>query len=277
MSNVAPLDPSSSSRSARPSGERDGVTTVHKTLAVLEVVAERDGATAREVSDVLGFPLPTVYRLLQELVHNDYLVHLKGARRFELGYKLHGLGVSLHRQIHVPAPVRDAVAALHERVAAAAYFAVYRGADVVVAFVSDCTEHPRLTPLKFGFHEAAHATAFGKIMLAGMSGEQRNEYLHVHGLPPLTAATIVQPDALEKHLGTVATRGVAWERGEFVPGMTCAAIGVRNAAGLVVGSVAISGETHELERREHEVEHVLRGYSGQVSRYFRSGSTRFAS
>jgi DNA-binding IclR family transcriptional regulator len=273
MSNVAPLgsaDISSASILAR----TDGVATVQKTLSILEIVAERGGATAREVSDTLGVPLPTVYRLLQELVHAEYLVHLKGDRRFELGYKVHSLGVSLHRQLSVPLPVRAAIDALHEDAGVAAYFAVYRGADVVVAYVADCPRHPRMTPLKFGFHEAAHATAFGKIMLAGMSSEQRDQYLEVHGLAPLTAATITSRSSLERHLHTVAMLGIAWEREEFMPGKTCAAIGVRNAAGLVVGSVAISTDARDLPSREQELEKFLRESSAQVSRYFRSGSTQ---
>lgn len=151
-------------------GSRDAsVQTVEKTLAILEHVAHRGGATARDVSEALGYPLPTAYRLMQALVQSDYLVHLRAEHRFELGYKLDRLGLSLHRQVGVPRPVRQEVARLHEQADAAAYFAVYRGADVVVAHVVDSPARPRLTPLSFGFHEAAHATAFGKIMLAGMA------------------------------------------------------------------------------------------------------------
>jgi DNA-binding IclR family transcriptional regulator len=273
MSNLAPLG-SSDLTPASVSSRAEGVATVQKTLSILEIVAERGGATAREVSDALSMPIPTVYRLLQELVHAEYLVHLKGAKRFELGYKLHGLGVSLHRQLGVPVPVRDAIDALHEDAGVAAYFAVYRGADVVIAYVADCPRHPRVTPLKFGFHEAAHATAFGKIMLAGMSIEDREQYLQVHGVTPLTASTITDRGELHRHLADVATRGIAWEREEFEPGKICAAVGVRNAAGMIVGSVAISTDAGDLPSREHDVEKYLRESSAQVSRYLRSGSTQ---
>lgn len=272
MSNVAALK-SEFSAAPVPPAHGDGVATVQKTLMILEVVAERGGATAREVSDALGVSLPTVYRLLQELVHAEYLVHLKGERRFELGYKLHGLGVSLHRQLNTPAPVRAAIDALHEEAQVAAYFAVYRGADGVVAYVADCPQHPRIVPLKFGFHEAAHATAFGKILLAGMSAEQQDQYLDVHGLARLTAATISDRTVLEAELHRVSTLGIAWEREEFVPGKTCAAVGVRTSSGAVVGSVAISIDTAELAGRAQGIERLLRECTAQVSRYYRSGST----
>jgi len=260
-------------------GARDsGVATVEKTLAILEIVAERSGASAREVSDALGYPLPTVYRLMQALVQSDYLVHLKGQHRFELGYKLDRLGVSLHRQIGIPSSVRAEISRLHSLAKTAAYFAVYRGADVVVAFVVDSPEYPRLTPLTFGFHEAAHATAFGKIMLAGMSSDQRNQYLAVHGMAPLTATTATDRAVLDSELEQVASSGVAWELEEFVPGQTCAAVGVRNGSGMIVGSVAISAPTAALTAaRRRNIEHLLRDAANQVSRYYRSGETRRAS
>ena len=262
-----------------PRGTRDpGVATVEKALAILEIVAERSGASAREVSDALGYPLPTVYRLMQALVQSDYLVHLKGQHRFELGYKLDRLGVSLHRQIGIPSTVRAEIARLHNLARTAAYFAVYRGSDVVVAFVVDSPVFPRLTPLNFGFHQAAHATAFGKILLSGMSSEQRDQYLEVHGMTKLTATTATERAVLDDELRQVAQSGIAWELEEFVPGQCCAAIGVRNGAGMIVGSVAISAPAAEFTAgRKREIERLLRDTSNQVSRYYRSGQLRRAS
>ena len=72
-------------------------------------VAARGGASAKEIANVTGLPLPTVYRLVRELLDGDYLVHIREEKRFELGYKLHALGVSLHEQIGVSRQVRAVV------------------------------------------------------------------------------------------------------------------------------------------------------------------------
>lgn len=255
--------------------QESSVQTIEKTLAILEIVAGRGGASAKEVSNALGYPLPTVYRLMRTLVKNDYLFHFRAEQRFELGFKLDRLGVSLHRQIGVPAPVRAEVTRLHDQAGAAAYFAVYRGAYVVVAYVVDSPQHPRINPLNFGFHEGAHATAFGKIMLAGMHTDQVVQYLDIHGMPRLTPETMTDRAEFNEHLSTVSQRGVAWEREEFVSGMTCAAIGVRSSSGMVVGSVAVSVPSVEITpRREDELELQLRDTANQVSRYYRSGGLR---
>ena len=135
--------------------ERPG--SVHRTLEILEVVAARGGASAKEIADATGLPLPSVYRLLRELLDSDYLVHIREEKRFELGYKLHQLGVSLHQQIGVPREVRAEVTALHHQLGAAAYLAVHRGSQIAVVCTADSPQCPRLRPLEFGFHEAAHA------------------------------------------------------------------------------------------------------------------------
>ena len=115
--------------------------SVHRTLQILEVVAALGGASAKEIADDTGLPLPTVYRLARELLDSDYLVHIREERRFELGYKLHQLGVSLHQQIGVSREVRAEVTALHHQLGTAAYFAVHRGAQIVVVVTRVAWQH----------------------------------------------------------------------------------------------------------------------------------------
>ncbi len=253
-------------------GARPG--SVHRTLDILEVVAARGGASAKEISDATGLPLPTVYRLARELLDSDYLVHIREEKRFELGYKLHQLGVSLHQQIGVPRDVRVEISALHERLALAAYFAVHRGSQIVVVFTADSPRAPRLQPINFGFHEAPHAHALGKILLASMEPDQRLRHLDDEPMPRFGPGTITRHDELLAQLEVVADRGVAWEHGEFQPGATCVAAAVRGGNGALIGSVAVSGGDARMAEAPTEIEAALRTTASRVSRFYRSGHTR---
>ena len=218
---------------AAPAG---GVASISKSLAVLEIVAERGGASAREVSAALGYPLPTVYRLMQTLVHSDYLVHQRRERRFDLGPKLHQLGVSLHRQTGVPQEVRLEVGDLHQALAAAAYFAVYRGSDVVVIYLVDSPAVPRLQTLGFGRHTAAH-TAFGRLR---------------------------GPDSPDSAAGAE----VAWQRDPT--GTVCAAVGVHGPDGVLIGALAVSAGADDLPGRRDDVERMLRAAATRLTHRFRA-------
>lgn len=248
--------------------------SVHRTLQILEVVAARGGASAKEIADDTGLPLPTVYRLARELLDSDYLVHIREEKRFELGYKLHQLGVSLHQQIGVSRDVRAEVTALHQQLGVAAYFAVHRGSQIAVVVTADSPQCPRLRPLEFGFHEAAHATALGKILLANMTAAQRVLHLDPEPMPRFGPGTITGHRDLTEQLDLVADRGIAWEFGEFQAGATCAAAAVRGASGVLIGSVAVSGPDARFASGRDEVEAALRGTASRVSRFYRSGRTR---
>ncbi|WP_432485400.1 IclR family transcriptional regulator [Kineococcus esterisolvens] len=246
------------------------VQAVERTLAILDVVAERGGASAREVSDVLGYPLPTTYRLLRVLTRGRYLVHLRRERRFELGDELDRLGTCLHRQVGVPAAVRGLLGELHERAAAPALLAVRRGDDVVVAHVEDCTAHPCPPPLRFGFHEAAHATAFGRVLLAAMGPHEAEGFLQRHGTAPWTAATRCARGPLQRELASVAASGVAVEHGELIADRTSVAAGVRDRAGQVVSAVALVLERgRTTSAREREAERLVRVTATEVARHHR--------
>jgi IclR family acetate operon transcriptional repressor len=248
--------------------------SVARTLDILEAVAGRGGATAKEIADATGLPLPTVYRLVRELLDGDYLVHIKDEKRFELGYKLHALGVSLHEQIGVSREVRAEVTGLHQQLDVAAYLAVHRGSQIVIVFTADSVACPRLADLEFGYHEAAHATALGKILLANMDDDERLQHLDPEPMRRYGAGTITTHGELFRQLDSVARRGIAWEFGEFQDGATCAAAAVRGATGALIGSVAVSAPDSRLAHGRADVEQVLRATASRVSRYYRTAGDR---
>ena len=245
---------------------------IQRTFSVLEAVAASGSASAKAVASRLEIPLPTVYRLLNELADSGYLVYLKDSKRFELGPKCFELGLSFQQRLVAPHPIRQITDQLHRALGTAAYFAIYRGSDIILTYCSDCEKHPRLRPLRFGFHEAAHATAFGKILLAAMPEPQRTDYLEARGMKVLTPQTMISREALDPHLAEVATRGIAWEHEEFLPRQTCAAVPVRNGTGMQVGAMAISTPSSKMGGRAKDVESTLREHAGLASSYLRGGS-----
>ena len=161
------------------------------------------------------------------------------------------------------------MSALHQQLGVAAYFALHRGSQIVVVFTADSPECPRLPSLKFGYHDAPHATALGKILLAHLDAEKRAVVLPREPMPRFTPATITGHRELGDQLATVTHRGVAWEFGEMQAGSTCAAAAVWGAPGWLVGSVAISGSDSRVTHRRAEVESVLRATATRLGRCYR--------
>lgn len=235
------------------------VQSVARALQAMELVASsREGVTAKELAAHLGVALPSAYHLLTTLTQAGYLVHLAQRRRYALGYRVRLLEQGLQRQLEVPTQIVSAVKRLHDEADAAAYYAVYRDVDVVVAHVADSERRPHVRVLDIGCHEATHATAFGKVMLAAMDDQSRNAYLDRVGLRPCAENTITDRGDLERHLDQVRKSGVALEVNEFQSGLSCLAAPVRSRAGSVVASVAISLPSAEFATRRWDVERAVR-------------------
>ena len=247
------------------SGELLG--SVRRALRVLEAVASGgDGITAKAVARRTGLTLPTTYRLLNTLVYDGYLVRLHQSCGYGLGYKLTGLHRHLRRQLEVTPDVSGVLNDIHHECAAAAYYTVFRDEEIVVAEVVDSRAAPRAEPLDVGFHEAPHATAFGKVMLSSLPAARRRDYLRQQGLARLTERTITAPDLLESHLERVHSTGVAVEVGEFQGDLCCLAAPVFNADGTVAGAVATSVSLDLFDQRQTQLENAVRAGAAHVSR-----------
>lgn len=244
---------------------------IARAMAVLEAVAEKGSSTARTICTTTGIPLPTVYRIAQDLIRAEYLVHLKDEQRFALGYKLHRLAVGLHEDLGVPRAVREEVHAMHRDLGMAAYLAVHRGADFVVVCVADSPQHPRLSPMGFGFHESPHATAFGKVGLSSLDPAERDAYLRSGPLDAHTERTITDPEALRAQLDEIAVRGVAWEHQEFQAGTACLAAAIKADDGMLVGTVAVSAPVARYSGRSRHVEDRIRACASRAGRAYRLG------
>ncbi|MCQ9368199.1 helix-turn-helix domain-containing protein [Brevibacterium sp. 91QC2O2] len=264
-------DPASApAPTASPSPEPCG--TVHRAIAILEAVAEHGSSTAKSISEHTGIPVPTVYRLAKELCAEDYLVHLRQEKRFALGYRLHRLAGRLHADLGVRPAVRREIDRLHAATKMAAYLAIHRGSEFVVAYVADSPACPRIKPMKFGFRENPHATAFGKLGLSDADSADRIRILGPCPLPNLTPKTLTTTTALDEELERVATSGIAWEYEEFSPGTTCAAVPLRDAAGTLIGSVAVSAPSPRYRGQRTHVEHLLRAAAERTGRIYRLGA-----
>lgn len=131
---------------------------------------------------------------------------------------------------------------------------------------ADSTQYPRAQPLDFGFHEAAHATAFGKVLLSALTPKQRRDYLTNTGMPKLTERTRVRISDLNRELSQVRRSGVARDIEEFRPELACVSAPVRDADDRVTAAVAFSVPVAEFAVRYAELERHVRAGAARLSR-----------
>lgn len=246
--------------------ERTTGSSITRALRVVEVVAAAgDGVTAKAIARRLGAPLPTVYRALGTLVEEGYLVRLHDVRGYGLGYRVAELHRGLTDQVRPPASVRAILHEVHTAAEAAAYLAVVRDVDIVVAHVDDCTDHPRPDAMRVGEPTAPHATAAGKVMLADLRPGRLAELIARTGMPRLAPHTVADRRALDRELMRVRSDGAAVEVEEYQQGVAGIAAPVRGPGGDVTGALGVSVTRAAFAERRWDLERVVRQAAARVA------------
>lgn len=234
-------------------------SSITRALRVVEAVAAAgDGVTAKAIARRLACPLPTVYRALTTLVDEGYLVRLHDMRGYGLGYRVAELHRSLADQVRPAAAVRALLYEVHTSVGAAAYLAVFRDVDVVVAHIDDCADHPRPESMRVGEPSPPHATAAGKVMLADLRPARLAELLGRSGLPRVAPHTVADRRALDRELMRIRSDGAAVEVEEYQEGVAGVAAPVHGPDGEVTGALGVSVSRAEFAARRWELERVVR-------------------
>lgn len=234
-------------------------------LAILELFTpQRREWTLSEIAAALGVSLSSAYRLVFTLEHLGYLERADGERRYRLAARAMQLGFHYVSGLDVVDVAIPFVDALRDRARISAHMAIRDGSDIV--YVYRAHSHMTLAShIAIGYRLPAHATAMGRVLLAGLADTEIARLYDGKTLDPVGPDT---PTALPRLLEQVAeTRRAGWTLniGAFVPGMIAIAAPVRDLKGEVVAALNLSGPAGAAEAPEARtrlVEHLLAAAEG---------------
>ena len=210
------------------------IQSVQRAFRLLEAVSDLDErATAKALAHRTRIALPTAYHLLRTLVHEGYLQRL-GDGTYTLGHRM-DVVVGRGGPARAVAQARPALEWLRDELRSPVYLALHHDGEIVIAEIVDSPKVPRID-LWVGIHDAAHATALGKCILAQLDDDQREDYLSRHPLHALTPHTLVDGRELRHRIGESAR--IATDREEYALGVTCAAIPIVTES--VIGSIGFA-------------------------------------
>lgn len=194
---------------------------------LLEAMAReaRPLATAELVA-LLGWPKPSVHRLLQQLEAAELLRREPGSYRFTLAPRLLRLADSV-QAASIPQGVRHAVLRqLVAQVGESCNLTALSGAQV---HYLDRVESafPLQMELRAGTRVPLHCSASGKLFLASLTPGKRDELLRSLPLVGYTPTTLTQRGPLEEELAGITRQDYAVDAEEFVQGLVCVAVPVR--------------------------------------------------
>lgn len=235
----------------RPSERRPSVKALERGLEVLDHLLTVAEEPLHDMAAATGIPPSTLHRLLAVLEAHGYVTSYHGIYR--VGIK--GWLLTASR-----AAIRQLLEELSREVGETVNFGMV--IDHEIEFVERAVfDHPLSFVVQVGSRVPLHCSAMGKAVLAF-----RPELRTGLKLVPRTPYSITDETRLTRELEQVAIRGFALDVEEFIEGVACVAVPVRDKDGLVVGAISISGPHVRLttDRAVHLVE-SLKTVSGRVS------------
>jgi DNA-binding IclR family transcriptional regulator len=192
-----------------------------------------------EVAAITGLPRSTCYRLLATLVGLDWLQHKPGG--YAVGPRATRLGGASGQHAELRAAAVPLLQNLALQTGCLVHLGMLEGEDVLYLDELSSTGSPQL-PVRVGGRSPAYASALGKAMLAWLPPEDVDR-LCARGLRPRTAATITDAAVLHEELRRIRSRGgLAFDNGEYLPGLVGAGVAIRVSDDLL-GGVSVSTDT----------------------------------
>lgn len=231
------------------------IQTVSNALDLLEQF--QDNSAELGISDLssrLNMQKNNVFRLVATLNSRHYIEKNDQNGKYRLGSKTRALGHLAIRQTDFLNYARPALLNLKRQCRETCYFTVI--SDAHTRYL-DCveTDQPVRVALWTGNRRPLHCTASGKVLLAFLATEERDNLLEQLELTRFTPNTITDLHRLRLELATIAQAGYAVEDQEQDTGVMEIAAPVFDCFGALIGSLCISGPAMRFTsyRLEHEL------------------------
>src|SRR6478735_7810684 len=212
-----------------PAADRNGsLGVIGKATSLLDRLAADGEASAAQLSDALGEPRTTVYRLIRALERAGFVEPAGPAGRYRLGLKLFRLGGAVVARFDERQAALPHMEALHATTGETVFLCVRRDLEAVCIERIEGSRAVSLA-LTLGGVLPLHAGAAPRVLLA----ERRLSTL----APPLPARAGDLFDELE----AVRRTGFAISDEDVTVGIAAIGAPVRNHQGAVTAALSISG------------------------------------
>lgn len=225
------------------------LTSVEKSLNIIEALWKLNGAGVTELADQFGIAKSTIYSHLTTLEQKGYVVNEEDVYRLSLRFLT--LGEHAKRSQALYGVAKPSMEELAEETGEQVFCMVEQHGLATTICTSEGRRSIR-TNITTGTHSYMHCSAAGKAILAHLPERRVDEIIDRWGLQRFTENTITDRGQLLDELAAGRERGFVFNREEYRKGVTAIGVPIIDDGGTINGSITITGPTTRLEKDEHE-------------------------
>ena len=253
------------------------IKSVGKAFALLDcLAAEDDCVSLPSMAKRCGLSVATAHRLLATLEALGAVVHT-GPGEYTIGLRMLELTRRSSFETLLASATMPILSRITRTTGSTAHVAVL-DAERMVTYIARSANRANRIPTTPGNKLEAYCSGLGKVLLADLPACDRDTYLADGPFPPLTARTIVTPEALDRELTAIRDRRFAIDDCEMFDNLRCVAVPILHPDGRVVAALSASQDNTEMSRVQmRDLAAQLTGHAAAISsKLFRNGSASSA-
>ncbi|MEA1939416.1 MAG: IclR family transcriptional regulator [Candidatus Caldatribacteriota bacterium] len=215
------------------------IHSVENTFSLLEVFAKNGlEMGVIELCRKTSLPKGTIHRLLGTLKNLGYIDQNPTNRKYRLTIKILKLGFPVTDNIGISHLI-PCTKILSQKFNETVNLAILDG-DEILYIYSNGGDNTLKFDLKIGSHQPAYCAALGRVLLSYLPEEEIDRYLQRVELKAYTPFTLTNKDKLKKELKEIRKKGYAFIKEEYMLGVFCVAVPIKNFQGEVCVGMSFS-------------------------------------
>ncbi len=220
------------------------VTTVERTLEVLEIIRELDGAGVSEIAERVDVGKSAVHNHLNTLANREYVV--KEGDQYHIGIAFLGLGAYARKRNEIYEAARPEIDKLADETGELVNLLVEKDGMGVYLYQARGENAVELDTYE-GKRVRLHCTALGKAILGFRPDEESEAILNDQGMPSLTPNTVTDREEFFAELESIREQRYAVDDEERLNGLRCIAAPITDDSDRGIAAISVSCPVHRAE------------------------------
>lgn len=223
--------------------------TVDTALSVLRMFT-RDKPVwgGRELAKELDMNHTKIYRILETLEKNGFVLKDSVTKKYSLGYSILELGMTMYEGTNIKEVIYPILEGLSNK-AGESIFLTALDKDEAITLEVVQPENKVKYSVSVGSRAPLYVGASYRAILAYLPDEQIATILGTDTLKKYTSNTMVEPESIKQELSNIRERGWAISKGEYTEDVIAIAVPLFEA-GQIIGSITISGPHYRITEKD---------------------------
>ncbi len=201
-----------------------------------------------ELCKKISLPKGTVHRLLGTLKNLGYIEQNPQNRKYYLTVKIFKLGTAVTDKIGL-VQIIPYMKEISRRFNETVNLAIL-DRDEIIYLYSMGSDNTLKLDLRIGSNQPAYCAAVGKVLLASLSEREIDGYLQRVKLKSYTLYTITNKKYLKKDLKLIREKGYSFVNEEYMVGVSCVAVPLKDNRGKVCAGLSFSVPTVRMDKEK---------------------------